>query len=244
MATPDTKLALAGVLSALGAALLTGVLAAGLAQASLGAALLSAGGAACVPIGALALAWGQRESMGASLGPANAITLLRGSIGASAAGMGVLALFSPLSASLTWTVLVLAMLALALDGLDGWVARRMDCASPFGGRLDMELDGMFTIALSFWAWSSGAAGAWILLSGALRPLFIVATRIWPWMDRPLFQSEHRRVICVVQIATLIGALSPLLAPWSAWIAAIGLLSLIYSFGIDTLWLIRRRELPL
>lgn len=244
MATPDTKLALAGVLSSLCAGGLSMVLA-GLGSAvGPGALVTIAIGAACVPGGALALAWGERASMGTSLGPANAITLLRGSLGASAGGMGVLALFSPLPNALTWAVLGIAILALCLDGLDGWVARRMDCASPFGGRLDMELDGMFTIALSFWAWSSGAAGPWVLLSGALRPLFIVATRIWPWMDRPLFQSEHRRVICVVQIATLIGAISPLLAPVSAWVAAIGLLSLIYSFGIDTLWLIRRRELPL
>lgn len=244
MATPDTKLARAGALSTLGAALLSGVLAVTVANVTAGPALLSALGAACVPVGALALAWGQRESMGASLGPANAVTLLRASLGASAAGMGVLALFSPLSDALTWGVLALAMLALALDGLDGWVARRMDCASPFGGRLDMELDGMFTVALSLWAWSSGAAGPWILLSGALRPLFIVAARLWPWMDRPLFPSERRRVICVVQIATLIGALSPLLARVSDWVAALGLLSLIVSFGIDTLWLFRRRELPL
>ena len=39
-----------------------------------------------------------------------------------------------------WLPLVLGAMALALDGVDGPVARRTGTASPFGARFDMETD--------------------------------------------------------------------------------------------------------
>ncbi len=243
MHSPSRSLILAGAVSALGAALLAAILAGALNQASSAQAALAALGATLVPAGALALAWGERQSMGKEIGPANWVTFSRGALGASAGGVGLLAFAMPLNTGLLWAVVVLSILALCMDGLDGWAARRFDCASPFGARLDMELDGMTTAALCVLAWSSGAAGAWILLSGAMRGLFILAARLWPWMDRPLFPSQRRRVVCVIQIATLIAACAPLFSSISAWVAGAGLAALIYSFGVDTYWLYTHRERP-
>lgn len=243
MPSASRTLALAGAASALGGALLGAILAGALNQASSGQAALAALGAALVPAGALALAWGERQSMGPELGPANGVTFARGALGATAGGVGLLGFAMPLSDGLLWAVVVLSVLALLMDGLDGWAARRFDCASPFGARLDMELDGTTTAALCLLAWSSGAAGAWILLSGAMRGLFILAARRWPWMDRPLFPSQRRRVVCVIQIATLIAACAPLFSSVSAWLAGAGLATLIYSFGVDTAWLYTHRERP-
>jgi phosphatidylglycerophosphate synthase len=243
MHSPSRSLILAGAVSALGAALLAAILAGALNQASSAQAALAALGATLVPAGALALAWGERQSMGKEIGPANWVTFSRGALGASAGGVGLLAFAMPLSTGLLWAVVVLSILALCMDGLDGWAARRFDCASPFGARLDMELDGMTTAALCVLAWSSGAAGAWILLSGAMRGLYILAARLWPWMDRPLFPSQRRRVVCVIQIATLIAACAPLFSSISAWVAGAGLAALIYSFGVDTYWLYTHRERP-
>ena len=243
MPSPSRTLVLAGTTSALGGALLAAILAGLLNQASSPQAALAALGAALIPAGALALAWSERQSMGAGIGPANWVTFCRGSLGAVAGGVGLLGFAMPLSPGLLWAVVALSVVALAMDGLDGWAARRFDCASPFGARLDMELDGMTTAALCVLAWSSGAAGAWILLSGAMRGLFILAARVWPWMDRPLFPSQRRRVVCVIQIATLIAACAPLLSGVSAWIAGAGLAALIYSFGVDTHWLYTHRERP-
>jgi hypothetical protein len=47
-------------------------------------------------------------------------------------------------------------------------------------------------------------------------------------------------VCVVQIASLIGALAPFVVqPWSAWIALGGLALLLWSFGVDVVWLAQR-----
>ena len=243
MASSSRSLVFAGTASALGGALLGACLAGFLNQASSAQAALCALGSALGPAGAVVLAWGERKSMGPWIGPANGVTLSRGALGATAGGVGLLGFAMPLSDTLLWAVVSLSVVALCMDGLDGWAARRFDCASPFGARLDMELDGMTTAALCVLAWSSGAAGAWILLSGAMRGLFILAARGWPWMDRPLFQSQRRRVVCVIQIATLIAACSPLFASISAWVAGAGLATLIYSFGVDTQWLYTHRERP-
>jgi hypothetical protein len=46
----------------------------------------------------------------------------------------------------------------------------------------------------------------------------------------------------VQIATLIGALVPLVAPpWSAGVALAGLVALVWSFGVDVAWLKRHAQ---
>lgn len=67
-----------------------------------------------------------------ALGLCNLVTLLR------------LALMSALVAPLVsgsgaqWGVLMVAAVALALDGVDGWLARRQHLVSQFGARFDME----------------------------------------------------------------------------------------------------------
>jgi phosphatidylglycerophosphate synthase len=37
---------------------------------------------------------------------------------------------------------------LALDGLDGWLARRFGLASAYGARFDMEVDGFLILVLA------------------------------------------------------------------------------------------------
>lgn len=135
----------------------------------------------------------------------------------------------------------LGAIATALDGVDGWVARRTRTVSAFGARFDMEVDALLIQVLAILAWRHGKAGVWVLLSGLLRYLFVVAGWIWPWMQRALFPSLLRKTICIVQIAGLLVTLLPAVTPpGSAAIAAISLAILTYSFLVDTLWLWRRR----
>jgi hypothetical protein len=75
------------------------------------------------------------------------------------------------------------------------------------------------------------------LSGLLRYLFLAAGWLAPWLRRPLPPSRRRQTICVVQIAGLILALAPIVtSPLSTVLAAVTLLTLCYSFLVDTLWL--------
>ena len=171
-----------------------------------------------------------------TLGAANAVTLARGVI--------VLDLLAVLGSTpgrvLAWSIVALALLALALDGVDGKVARSRGEESAFGARFDMETDALLILVLCALAWQQGKAGAWILLAGALRYLFVAAGFALPWLARALPPSRRRQTVCVVQIVSLILCLLPVVVPpASTAIGAVGLVLLLGSFAADVAWLARR-----
>jgi phosphatidylglycerophosphate synthase len=138
-----------------------------------------------------------------------------------------------------WLPLVLGAMALALDGVDGPIARRAGTASPFGARFDMETDALTVLMLSALVAVEGRVGAWVLASGALRYLYVAAGWVWPWLRRPVPPSFARRLVCVLQIAGLLVALTPIVPPpWPAAIAAVSLALLLWSFGRDVIGLMR------
>jgi phosphatidylglycerophosphate synthase len=188
-------------------------------------------------IGGWLLAWlAVKHDAAPIFGAANAVTLARGVL-----ALDLLALLgSPPSAVLAWSIVALALLALVLDGVDGRVARRRGETSAFGARFDMETDALLILVLAALAWSQGKAGAWILLAGALRYLFVAASFAVPWLAVPLPPSRRRQAVCVVQIASLILCLTPFVTPpVSAAIGFAGLVALFGSFAADVAWLARR-----
>jgi phosphatidylglycerophosphate synthase len=170
------------------------------------------------------------------LGPANRVTLARLALTALLGGM-----IGEAPAAVSLAAPVIAGLVLLLDGVDGWLARRGGWTSAFGARFDMETDALAILLMTVLAWQLEKAGAWVLLSGALRYLFIAATVALPRLARPLRDSRRRKVVCVVQALVLLLVLTPWVStPWSDAIAATGLAMLIYSFTVDTVWLWRQR----
>jgi phosphatidylglycerophosphate synthase len=130
----------------------------------------------------------------------------------------------------------------AMDAVDGWVARHGRMASQFGARFDMEVDAVLILALAILTWQQGKAGAWVMLSGLLRYLFVAAGSLLPQMRRPLPVSRRRQTICVVQVVALIVALEPFVPrAGSESIAGAALVALLYSFAVDTLWLVSDRR---
>lgn len=171
-------------------------------------------------------------------GAANAVTLLRAGIAALFAGLLGQTAPPPI---LAWLLAALALLALILDGVDGWLARRSGMQSPFGARFDMEVDAFFILILAALAWRFDKAGVWVLLSGALRYLFVGLGRWLPWLNRPLPPRRRRQTVCVIQTAILALCLTPPLTPPRSTALAAGALGLLAcSFLIDSLWLWRRR----
>lgn len=77
------------------------------------------------------------------------------------------------------TLALTALAILALDLVDGSLARHFDGESRFGARYDMEVDAVFVLALSCALWSRGVAGPWVLLAGLWRYLFVVIPLIVP-----------------------------------------------------------------
>ncbi|HUQ52039.1 MAG TPA: CDP-alcohol phosphatidyltransferase family protein [Gammaproteobacteria bacterium] len=168
-------------------------------------------------------------------GMANAVTLTRAVL--------VLLLLALLGAqatsALAWLLVALSLAAAVLDGVDGALARSRAETSAFGARFDMEIDALLILVLAALVWQHGKAGPWILLAGLLRYLFVAASYALPWLAAALPPSRRRQTVCVVQIATLIAALVPLIVPpWSAVVAVAGLAALVGSFGIDVVWLQR------
>ena len=187
------------------------------------------------PAGALVAVLAGQYLQTRYFGVANHVTLMRG---AMTAVLIALAGESATSAA-AWCAVVTAGCVLALDGVDGWLARRLGEATDFGARFDMETDALFILAASWMVWHSGTAGPWILASGLMRYLFVAASWILPWMTRPLPFSQRRRIIFVTQALALILCLVPTIAPTITYgIALVSVLVLIGSFLTDVVWLAR------
>ncbi|PQO22017.1 CDP-alcohol phosphatidyltransferase [Rhodobacteraceae bacterium WD3A24] len=170
------------------------------------------------------------------LGLGNLVTLVRAALVAVLAGL----LIGPgAPAGPSWAALALAGMALALDGADGWAARRAGLVSRFGARFDMEVDVALALVLALLAWQSGKAGVWVLGLGLMRHTFLLAGLLWPALRAPLPDSRLRKGVCVVQIGVLTALLAPpLTPPLSQWTAAGALALLGLSFARDVAWLMR------
>jgi len=170
-------------------------------------------------------------------GAANVVTLLRAGITALFAGLVGQSVLTP---ELAWIMAALATVALILDGLDGWLARRSGMQSPFGARFDMEVDAFFILILAVLVWQFDKAGVWVILSGALRYGFVLLGYALPWLNQPLPPRRRRQTVCVIQTVALVLCLTPPLVPPMSTVlaaAALGLLAL--SFAVDTAWLWRQ-----
>jgi phosphatidylglycerophosphate synthase len=170
----------------------------------------------------------------ARFGPANYVTMLRAAVVALAASL----LIDPPSERVAWFVVGATACLAALDGLDGWLARRTGLASAFGARFDMEIDALLILVLSLFVWQHDKAGVWVLACGLMRYAFVAAGWVLPWMAGPLPPTLRGKSVAVAQFAGLSLALAPVVpAPASAIIAAITLAALVWSFAIDVrrLW---------
>jgi phosphatidylglycerophosphate synthase len=175
------------------------------------------------------------------LGACNAVTLLRavmtGVLAAPLAAPGLLAA----DPGVAWAVFAVAAVALALDGVDGWLARRSGLASAYGARFDMEVDSLLALVLACLALANGKAGLWILALGGMRYAFVVAGWALPWLNGTLPEQRRRKTVCVVQIAVLVALVSPVLVAPAATMLALAATALLgWSFTVDILWLARRR----
>ena len=179
-----------------------------------------------------------------ALGPANAVTLGRASLVAGVTALVVTSIERPVP---TPVLVTLVGIALALDGVDGQVARRTGSTSKLGGRFDMEVDAFLILVLSVYV--AGMFGWWIVAIGAFRYAFVAASWALPWLTAPLPPRFSRKAVAAVQGIVLVAATAHLVPPPVAFVAvAAALASLIWSFGRDIGWLwraelVRRAPMP-
>jgi phosphatidylglycerophosphate synthase len=123
--------------------------------------------------------------------------------------------------------------ALALDAVDGKVARRTGTVSPVGARFDMEVDAFLVLVLSVHV--AGIVGPWALAMGGMRYAFVAAGRLLPWLRGPVPPSYFAKTVAAVQGVVLVVAASGLLPePVTVALVAVALTLLVWSFA-RTVW---------
>ena len=175
-------------------------------------------------------------------GLANSVTALRAAYAVALLcySSWITALGVAPNGALRWVWVAVALVALALDGIDGALARRLGQVTTFGARFDMETDAATLFGLAWLVWASGQAGPWVLASGLMRYIFILARWVWPALAAPLpprappggLRDPDRRRSS---------------SPWRRWspvgvatsLCLAGLALLGYSFAVDVAWLVRR-----
>src|ERR1700758_2372221 len=125
--------------------------------------------------------------------PADWVTLTRALLIAGVAGLVADSFGRPVS---TTALVTLSTVALALDAVDGQVARRTGTANPLGGRFDAEVDAFLILLLSLVV--SQSYGSWVLLIGAARYALLLAGWLVPWLAAPLPPRYWRKVVAAVQ----------------------------------------------
>lgn len=131
-----------------------------------------------------------------ALGPATVVTL--GRLGL----VLVVGLLIAVEPSQRAVIAGLATVALVLDGIDGWVARRTRTASSSGARLDMEVDALLVLILAIDV-AARMDVEWVLLIGGARYLLAIASWVAPWLRTPVRPRLWRKAVAVMQTTTLI-----------------------------------------
>jgi phosphatidylglycerophosphate synthase len=189
-------------------------------------------GVACGVLTNAALARGISRYRADMLGPAHWVTLARATLVVGVAALVADSFDQPAPVTM---LVSLAALALALDAVDGWVARRTRTAATLGAHFDAEVDAFLILILSVYV--ARPAGAWVLAIGAARYAFLAAGWALPWMREPLPPRYGRKVVAATQgvVLTIAAAdVLPLAVTQAALVVALALLA--DSFGRDVWWL--------
>ena len=194
-------------------------------------------GAACALTMAAALARGLVRGAGHRLGPASWVTLARATL---AVGVAALAADSFTRDTPVALLVTLAAVALALDAVDGRLARRTGTESALGARFDGEVDAFLILALSVYV--APIYGAWVLAIGVARYLFLAGEWLLPWMRPPLPRRRWRMVVAAAQgIVLTVAAAEVLPRTLTQALLLAALAALAASVGECTWWLWRRRD---
>jgi len=160
---------------------------------------------------------------------ADRVTLVRAVLVACCAAAIVPALFSGTAPGVP--VVVLGGAAFVLDAVDGAVARRLACASPAGGRLDVQTDAALVLVLSCAA--IPILGPWVLVIGLMWYAFVTVGWFRPQLKRTLPVKKLRKTIGAYQPFALLAALTPGVPGGIGMAAvAVALVALAASFGRD------------
>jgi phosphatidylglycerophosphate synthase len=189
-------------------------------------------GLACALVTTIALARGLAGAGAARMGPADRVTLVRATLVGAVAALTADSFGGPTAVT---AVVSLSVVALVLDAVDGWVARRTGTATPLGARFDMEVDAFLILTLSVYV--APSTGWWVLVIGTARYAFVAARWLLPWMRGSVPPLYWRKVVAAVQgIVLTIAAAGVLPGPLTDTALVVALAMLADSFGREVWWL--------
>ena len=201
-----------------------------------------AAGIGYLVVSTLLLTVALRRRRAERFGAANAVTATRSMLVGVVTAMVVAAFWGEASAALFVSIVAVA---LVLDGVDGYVARRTGSESELGARFDMEVDAFLLLVLSVYV--APFVGWWVLIIGLLRYGFVAAGWALPFMRATLPPRYWRKVVTAasgIALAAVASQLLPLGANVLVVVTALALM--LESFGRDVVWLVRmnpaRREI--
>jgi phosphatidylglycerophosphate synthase len=196
-------------------------------------------GAACGLLTAAGLVHGLSRSGSGVFGAANRVTLTRATLVGGVTALVADALLRPPNVA---AIVGLAVVALILDGVDGWVARRTRTVSALGARFDMEVDAFLILVLSVYVAQS--VGPWVLAIGAARYAVWAAGWVLPWMRTPVPPRYWRKPVAAIQGIVLTAAVADQLPGVAINVAiAVAMILLAESFGRDVVWQWRQQRVP-
>jgi phosphatidylglycerophosphate synthase len=169
--------------------------------------------------------------------PADLVTLARALLALAVAVLVVASWVRPVPVGV---LVLLATVALVLDAVDGYVARRTGTVSAFGARFDMETDAFLILVLS--AYVATTTAWWALLIGLMRYGLGLARALLPRLRGSAPPRPWAKVVAAVQGVTLTVVASGLLPHGLALAAlAAALVLLVESFGREVVQLWRPAE---
>jgi phosphatidylglycerophosphate synthase len=156
-------------------------------------------------------------------GWANAVTTLRAVL--------VWTLAAYLGAAPAGVLAAIVFAVFALDGLDGYLAKRHGTASKFGALFDMETDAYFVLTAELVLVERGDFGAWILLTGVLRYFYVVVRATVPARRPDVPRSRLGRAAFVLLALGLFFAFA-LPGVFGHAAAIVGTLAVTLSFAVS------------
>jgi CDP-alcohol phosphatidyltransferase len=192
-------------------------------------------GIACAVITNLGLTHALSHFGADRLTRADRVTLARAAFVAVVAALVADSFVEPVPVAILVSV---ATVALVLDAVDGWVARRTVTGS-LGAKLDGEVDAFLILVLSVYV--ARSAGAWVLAIGVARYAFAAGEWAVPWMRVQLPARRWRKFVAAIQGTLLTVATASVLPLVVTRVLLVGALILLAeSFGRDAWWLRVRR----
>lgn len=140
-----------------------------------------------------------------------------------------------------YAFILLILLVMIMDGIDGYLARRFHQSTAFGEVFDMEVDAFLALSMCFMIWTVHPESWWVMTGGLLRYAFSILYWLIGWHRRKRPVMPASKLFAVLFFLSL---LTPFILDWdlACWIVVGGstivAFSFVYEFG---LYLLKVRE---